>query len=190
LETDNDTAVATSDYSSPAMDPYSTQYNSRVLLRCGVVLGVTAGLLLAQTGSGDPVAKPNLSGTWKLNLQRSGPILPRGTMALTMKIEHREPMMRSRETRVVSGKVTTSKDPWTAIDCKEHESKHPGKTVLSSACWSGRALKTHNVTTIDGVDYISDIATTLSDDGKVLTMAEHYREPGLERIRDWVFEKQ
>jgi hypothetical protein len=30
----------------------------------------------------------------------------------------------------------------------------------------------------------------LSPDGQALTMAERYREPGLERVRDWVFEKQ
>ena len=41
-----------------------------------------------------------------------------------------------------------------------------------------------------GTTYISDVRTYLSPDGKVLTMAEHYREPGMERIRDWVFEKQ
>lgn len=41
-----------------------------------------------------------------------------------------------------------------------------------------------------GTTYVSDVMTSLSPDGKVLTMAEHYREPGLERVRDWVFEKQ
>ena len=38
--------------------------------------------------------------------------------------------------------------------------------------------------------YISDINTTLSDDRQTLIMSEYYREPGLERIRDWVFERQ
>ena len=48
----------------------------------------------------------------------------------------------------------------------------------------------HHVITIDGTDYVSEIETRLSNDGQVLTMAEHYWEPGLERIRDWVFERQ
>jgi hypothetical protein len=39
-------------------------------------------------------------------------------------------------------------------------------------------------------DFVSDARATLSKDGRVLTMAEHYSEPGLERIRDWIFEKQ
>jgi hypothetical protein len=44
--------------------------------------------------------------------------------------------------------------------------------------------------TEDGVEYRSDIRMTLSADGKTLTMAEHHKEPGMERIRDWVFDKQ
>jgi hypothetical protein len=39
-------------------------------------------------------------------------------------------------------------------------------------------------------NFAPGIRTSLSADGKVLTMAEHYREPGMERVRDWVYEKQ
>jgi hypothetical protein len=57
--------------------------------------------------------------------------------------------------------------------------------------WEGSTLVMHwELTDAAGVTYVSDIRTSLSADGKVLTMAEHYREPGMERIRDWVFEKQ
>jgi len=42
----------------------------------------------------------------------------------------------------------------------------------------------------EGITYISDIRTLLSADRKVFTMAEHYREPAMERFRDWVYEKQ
>ena len=65
-----------------------------------------------------------------------------------------------------------------------------GKSVRMTVQWSGNVLVTHEVITKDGTDFISDTRATLSKDGRVLTIAEHYREPGLKRIRDWVFEKQ
>ena len=56
--------------------------------------------------------------------------------------------------------------------------------------WSDSTLIMYWEMTEKGTTYISEIRMSLSADGKVLTMAEHYREPGMERIRDWVFEKQ
>jgi hypothetical protein len=139
-----------------------------------------------------PTERPNLSGTWKLNVARSGPILPRGTEALTMVIDHREPLIKTSETRTVSGKTTHSDGETATIDGRLRVvHPGPGKTERSMQKWSGAVLVMHwEMTDSEGVTYISDIRTSLSADGKILTMAEHYREPGMERIRDWVFEKQ
>jgi hypothetical protein len=145
----------------------------------------------AQSNAQTRTARPNFSGTWKLNLQRSGPIMPRGLEALTMVIDHREPSITSRETRVVSGKTTSSKDGTATIDDIEHAwHPEPGITEKQRQSWSGTALIKHWEKTVEGTTYISDIRQTLSEDGKVLIMSEHYREPGMQRIRDWVFEKQ
>ena len=57
----------------------------RVLAGFGSIVAV-----LALAGQVSPIEHPNLSGTWKLNVARSGPILPRGTEALTMTYEHRD----------------------------------------------------------------------------------------------------
>jgi hypothetical protein len=158
---------------------------------------VVVALMLFASGASYPqysrsrsAGKPNFSGTWKLNLHRSGPIMPRGLEALTMVIEHRDPEITSAETRVVAGKVT--KGSGTArIDGVEHISHpEPDATVRQRQWWSGEGLLSHWEKTAGGITYISDIKQTLSKDGKVLTMSEHYREPGMERIRDWVFEKQ
>jgi len=139
----------------------------------------------------DGSSRPNLSGTWKLNLQRSGPILPRGTEALTVVIDHRESTIRMSETRTVSGKVTKGDGAAEPIDGQEYVSRpEPGKTVKQSKGWSGNALLMYWEMTEHETTYISDIRMTLSEDGKVLVMAEHYREPRIERVRDWVFEKQ
>ena len=96
----------------------------------------------------------------------------------------------SRETRVVSGKTTSSKDGTAMIDGIEHVwHPEPGSTEKLRQSWSGAALIKHWEKAVKGTTYISDIRQTLSEDGRVLTMSEHYREPGMERVRDWVFEK-
>jgi hypothetical protein len=153
---------------------------------------VAAVVLTAQI----PAQKPNFTGTWKLNVERSGPILPRGLTGLVLILDHRDP-----STILVTGERVTGKpgviasvfgeDPPGIIDGKEHVIKpRPGKTVSVTVQWSGFAMVRHQVITADGTDYFSDTRTTLSADGKILTIAEQYREPGMERIRDWVFEKQ
>jgi hypothetical protein len=96
-----------------------------------------------------------------------------------------------RGTRVISGKVTKSDSGTAEIDGIEHVS-HPeaGSTIKQRQTWSGATLLMHWEKTAEGTTYISDIKQTLSEDGKLLIMSERYREPGMERNRDWVFEKQ
>jgi len=77
------------------------------------------------------------------------------------------------------------------IDGSDHVSHpEPGKTVTQSKRWSDNVLVMHWEFQDQKTRYISDINTTLSDDRQTLIMSEYYREPGLERIRDWVFERQ
>lgn len=150
----------------------------------------SAATAFGQRPEGAKPARPNFSGTWRLNLQRSGPILPRGLEALVIVIDHQDPSIRSAETRTVAGKVTKSESE-ARIDGLEHVDKSkPGIIVKQKQAWSGSALLMHWEMTENSTTYISDIRQTLSGDGKILTMSEHYREPGMERIRDWVFEKQ
>jgi hypothetical protein len=139
--------------------------------------------------------RPNFSGTWKLNVLHSGPILPHGLTGLIIVIDHRQPstVRVIRENMAGETNLTAifGKDPPSKIDGREHVTRPgAGKTVRATSQWSGDTLVTHQVYTRDGTDFISDTRTTLSNDGKILTIAEDYREPGLERIRDWVFEKQ
>jgi hypothetical protein len=77
------------------------------------------------------------------------------------------------------------------IDGRERVTQaRPEKTERQTQRWSGNAVLKIWRMTEDGIEYCSDSRMTLSPDGKTLTMAEHYMEPGIERIRDWVFEKQ
>src|SRR4051794_27285055 len=88
----------------------------RWLARAIALLLCAPTVLPAQSNTTTPTARPNFSGTWKLNVQRSGPIMPRGLEALTMVIDHRDPKITSRETRVVAGKTTSSNDGTAMID--------------------------------------------------------------------------
>lgn len=117
-------------------------------------------------------------------------ILPRVTEALVMVIDHQGSVVRSAETRTVAGKVTQSEsqasiDGWEYVDRPQS-----GTLVKYKQTWAGEALVRHWEMTKNGTTYRSAIPQTLSGDGKVLTMAEHYREPGMKRMRDWVFDKQ
>jgi hypothetical protein len=153
---------------------------------------IVAVLIAANVSDAQSIeAYPDFSGTWKLNLQRSGPGMPRGLEALTQFIDHKDPRITVREIRVVSGKTTSTKDGVAVIDGIEHV-WHPeaGSTVKQRQSWSGNILVKHWEKTVGDTTYVSDIRQRLSEDGRVLIMSEHYREPGLERIRDWVFEKQ
>lgn len=77
------------------------------------------------------------------------------------------------------------------IDGKVHTIRvGENRSVSVNTRWSGNDLLRHQVITIKGIRYVSDTRTTLSTSGAILTIAEHYREPGLERIRNWVFERQ
>jgi len=156
------------------------------------LLGLLAIMLaFGQSPSDATPAKPNFSGTWRLNVQRSGPILPRGLEALTLFIHHDGPLIRSSEIRTVSGQVRKSAESDAYTDGRERVSHpKPGSIEKVKQGWSGDALLKHWELSEEGKTYVSDIRQTLSEGGNVLVMSEHYRESRLERIRDWVFEKQ
>jgi hypothetical protein len=161
-----------------------------VMLRVLVFLAPSV-LAVAQSGQVSPIEHPNLSGTWKLNVRRSGPILPRGTEALTIVFDHRDPLIEYSETRTVSGKTTHAGRKKSTIDGRMRVASRPGKTERSMQAWEGSTLVMHwEMTDSQGITYLSDIRTSLSADGNILTMSEHYREPGMDRMRDWVYEKQ
>jgi hypothetical protein len=108
-----------------------------VMLRVPACFGFIS-IAIALPGQVSDIERPNLSGTWKLNVARSGPILPRGTDALTMVLEHRDTLIKYSETRTVSGKTTHGDGKLRRIDGRlliEHP--EPGKTERSMQKWEG-----------------------------------------------------
>jgi hypothetical protein len=99
---------------------------------------------IALSAQVSPIEHPNLSGSWKLNVGRSGPILPRGTEALTIILDHRDPSIEYSETRTVSGKITHSSRKKSTIDGRlriEHPA--PGETGRFMQTWEGSTLVMH-----------------------------------------------
>src|SRR5882724_845001 len=98
-------------------------------------------LVLPLSAQNKGTLRPNFSGTWELNLKRSGPILPRGTEALTMVIDHHDPLIQTSETRRVAGQTTQGAGETARIDGQMHVAHpEPGKTVESMQGWSGSVL--------------------------------------------------
>ncbi len=85
---------------------------------------VAAGLTWEQTVPLAPRIKPNSSGSWKLNVQRSGPILSRGLTGLTIEIDHHEASTVRVLNKQISGKTDGTAifgdDPPSIADGAEH----------------------------------------------------------------------
>jgi len=139
--------------------------------RALLAIAVVTALPLAPASSAqDSASKPNFSGTWKLNVKRSGPILPRGLTGLVLTIDHREPSIVRISRELITGKTNVrsvfGEDPPSIIDGEEHVTNALlGKSIRMTVQWSGDVLVTHEVITKDGTDFISDTRTTLSKDG-------------------------
>ena len=135
-------------------------------------------LLLSGVRAAD---KPNLSGTWKLNLSKSklsdGSPVPYYNEFIH-EIDHREPRFRLTERikpaqgdpRVVEWNLTT--------DGKEYDTKvadNPGKV---SGMWDGDRLVTRIVYQESGAEYRVVRKSVLSGDGKTITADWEVTTPG------------
>ena len=130
--------------------------------------------------------KPNLSGTWKLNQEKSK-FADGGPDSLLIKIDHKEPAFaedwamttRSGDHRSFQAKYTT--------DGKETEQEVMGRTAKTSAKWEGDALVIEFKS--EGGSFRRKI--TLSADGKTMTKAAtQTRGDGQQSEDTVVFDKQ
>jgi hypothetical protein len=121
--------------------------------------------------------KPNFSGDWALDMDKSklGPMSGPGTM--TEKVDHAEPDMTV--TRSTSG--GPSGDQTVSLkystDGKETTNQLMGMPVKTIASWEGSALVIKMSADMGGNQIQITDRMTLSDDGKVMTDAEHVVTP-------------
>lgn len=134
-------------------------------------------------------AHPNFSGTWRLNNEKSTPVMPSG-YRLTYVIHHADPDIVTEQTRSADGKTTRTTLKKTTDGLEHISHPQPDSTVKERQSWSGARLTGHWEMRKGATVYLSDIETALSPDGTIMTMHEVYRAPGTIRTHDWVFEKQ
>jgi hypothetical protein len=129
----------------------------KTLLSTLFVIAMAANMAAAE--------KPNFSGTWKLDVDKSsfGPMPPLTSLMRT--IEQKDPDITVKEASTgpqgeqnLSFKYST--------DGKETINTYMGNELRSKAGWDGRTLVVHNNIDVGGEKVTSTEKWTLSDDGK------------------------
>ena len=151
----------------------------------GVVLGLAVVLATAQE------SKPNFSGEWKMNLEKSDFGQLPGPKSRTDKINHKEPDLKINRTTVTQADQTFASEWNCTTDGKECSNEIPGGVVLkSTAKWDGEALAVDSKGTFgQGEVQIKD-RWTLSKDGKTLTIARHLISEMGEADQTFILDKQ
>jgi hypothetical protein len=150
----------------------------------GITLGICIALLQGKTKS----AKPNFTGHWKLNLEKSQLQVPRPTSSL-FEIEHCEPNFHLTRTHVYrTDSNTISMDLTT--DGIEYPQKFGELRALTRLYWKGSVLVLDMKVSIHGdqgtnVDYYS-----LRDGGRTFVAVERWRSSKQRHDNVWVFDRQ
>ena len=149
------------------------------------VLGTV--LALALTVVGQPTAKPNFSGDWKMNVAKSNfGALPPPT-SIVRKVTHKEPSLVIEETQEGGiGDPTTTRKYVT--DGTKTTFTSQGAEVVTSAKWSGAILEV--VSSVDAIGLSFTDKMSLSPDGKTMTSAVLVASPQGNLEITLVFEKQ
>jgi hypothetical protein len=105
----------------------------RTLASALAVLAATAGLSAGMQGG-----MPNLSGTWKMNLEKSKFERP-GPTGITVTFDHKDPSITEKLTLTNDG-TDRSVDVKYTTDGKETTQTVMGALTQTSAKWEGKAL--------------------------------------------------
>jgi hypothetical protein len=159
---------------------------SKPIVKCLELLSLVlcvGGLLLAQTP-----AKPDFSGNWRLNLQKSHLEVPVPDSA-TFRVEHQEPKFKLTRTFVFGGKNDTISFELTT-DGKEYYRKDGNQESWTRMYWQGNSLVLDSKIRINGKDGTNIVTYSLADNGRTFLAVERLRAPKFSHINHWVFDKQ
>jgi hypothetical protein len=130
--------------------------------------------------------KPDFSGSWKMNKEKSKFSGNGGPDALLIKIDHKEPAL-TEEWSMSTQDGDRSFQAKYAIGGQETEQEVMGRTAKTSAKWEGDTL----VIEFKTADSSFKRKITLSADGKTITKVVTHNPPGGDPMEDTVvFEKQ
>jgi hypothetical protein len=132
------------------------------------VFAITAFATLALAAD-----KPNFSGDWSLDVDKSnfGP-MP-GPATMTRKVDHSDPAMKVTEATTGGPQGDQTLTMNYSTDGKETTNELMGAPVKATASWDGSALMIKMAANFGGTDITITDKWTLSADGKVLTDLRH-----------------
>jgi hypothetical protein len=126
----------------------------------------TLFVIAAATSLAMAADKPDFSGDWKMDADKSsfGQIPP--PASIVAKIDHKDPTLS----------ITTTQNDQTqtfkySTDGKETTNSMMGNDMKSKANWDGKTLVISSTANMGGADLKMDTKYSLSDDGKTLTQA-------------------
>lgn len=135
-------------------------------------------------------AKPNFSGNWKLNNQKSnlGP-MPAPT-SLTEKITHKDPDLTAATSSIGGPQGDLNYDVTYNTGGKETTNHFGDHEAKSTAKWDGDALSIDTKVDFGQGEMTIHAKWTLSPDGKVLTQTAHFDTPQGPLDLTYIFDKQ
>ncbi len=149
----------------------------------------TGPILLALCALAAAAGKPDFSGHWKMNVERSefGP-LPKPDKVIR-KIEHREPKLRMVSTQSGSrGEVTGEYN--FVIDGTEQVNKVGNVEFRIRPRWEGSVLYIETRRPVEGGELVLRDRWSLSTDGRTLTVRTNVSSPGGGVDMTALFDKQ
>lgn len=140
--------------------------------RTRVVFAVAAVTLLAALAQ----AKPNFTGEWKMNKEKSAYGQIPAPDSLVRTIQHDDPKITMETTQAGQAGEIKSKLAYTT-DGKECTNTINGQEVKGTAKWDGDALVIQSKRQVQGMELTFHERWSLSEDGKALTIQNHITAP-------------
>ncbi len=132
--------------------------------------------------------KPDFTGVWKLNSEKSKLQIPAPSSGV-FRIDHKEPAFHLSRTFMSNGK----EDTWgidLTTDGKEVVQQGTGETVRARLSWDGNDLVFDSKIILKDREASNIVKYHLSEDGKTFTATESFRGPRLKYDNVWVFDKE
>lgn len=147
---------------------------------------VTAMLAVAAFLTAAAPAKPDFSGVWVIDPQRSQLAAWAKFDSTTITIEHREPRFHFHRVSVKAGKTDETIYELTT-DGAEKVEKDGGRTSRSRLSWDGDTLVFEATMSLpDGRQATDVVRYTLKDGGKTFVAEEKFRGPVVKYDNLWV----
>ena len=142
---------------------------------------LTAALLAAPIPE-----KPDLSGTWVLDSERSQLQIKVNIDRATFTIDHKEPRFKLSRVFIINGKEDSL--TWTlTTDGREEVTVEAGRTNHSRLYWDGDVLVFDvRIVLKDGREATNVVRYSLRDGGKTFVAEEKFRGPVLKYDNLWV----